>query len=102
MPATAATGHIAMPWRLSALSPEGRSITTNYVACDGDCVTPAGVAVDETSTYVAILPISSRDTQRTVCANSLAVERAVIQLSSPLGERHLLHPVLHPVPADRL
>jgi hypothetical protein len=94
--ASTAGGNLGMPWRLSALSPDGRSITINYVAGDGDCVTPTGIAVDEASSYVAILPISSHDTKQTACASTLAVERAVIQLANPLGQRRLLHPV----PAD--
>lgn len=92
VPSAGDSASSSMPWKFQSLSADGRVLTIVYAAGDGSCTTPVGIAVEQTSTYVALEPISWTDRTQQACPSVFVPGRAVITLDTPLGTRALLHP----------
>ncbi len=89
-----ATKRVSMPWKLSGLSADGKTVMIYYVDGDGSCTTAAGVVVRQTGKYVSIQPVSTVDTTQSACPAMIKHGWVRVTLDAPLGNRTLLHPAV--------
>lgn len=72
-----------MPWIVTAISSDRRSIDVEYVAGDGYCTKPVGFRVEKIESTVTVTALS-RPNGDSACGNSLALARATIALPNAL------------------
>lgn len=80
--------------RLGEWSLEARSSDNAYFLIDvpsGECRKLVAIRVIETERSVTVAPILKTPRPGTPCVPSLVVEKYLIALASPLGDRRLLH-----------
>lgn len=91
---------ISVPWLYISTSHNDRTLTVQYIAAEGDCLTHRGFIVSETASFIELTVVDQRDLSKTSCANDLLELRATITLHAPLGNRALLHAPVAPTYQD--
>ena len=84
-------GLVSMPWGFVKQSADGLTVDIIFVAGDGSCTQSAGTSVIETAGSVEIFALSRAAEASASCPASLAYSHVEVRLSSPLGDRTLLH-----------
>lgn len=82
---------ISVPWLYVSTSADDRTLTVQYIAGEGTCLSHRGFVVDESTTSIELTVVDERDLSQTSCANDLLELQATITLATPIGHRALIH-----------
>jgi hypothetical protein len=78
-----ASGLTSMPWLLTSISHDRRSIEVAYVAGDGYCTKPVGFRVQKLGQSVQVAALN-RQNGDSACGNALVLRRAAVELPQAL------------------
>lgn len=73
----------SMPWLLTSVSDDRRSIGVAYVAGDGYCTKPVGFSVQKHGQSIQVAALS-RENGDSACGNALVLRLAIVELPDAL------------------